>query len=102
MTNIHIQNILSEEYIRDFCVRNNILRLAVFGSVLRSDFGPDSDVDVLVEFKPDSTPGLYFFDLQEQLAEKIGRPVDLNTPNSLSPYYRDKVLAEAHVLYDAA
>jgi len=88
--------------INDFCRRHHIRRLALFGSVLRDDFTPDSDVDVLVEFEPGHVPGLAFFSLDDELGAILGRRVDLNTPNSLSPYFRDEVLAEAEVVYDAA
>src|SRR2546427_10969955 len=71
-------------------------------SVLRDDFAPDSDVDVLVEFMPGHVPGLAFFDMEEELSHIIGRKVDLNTPQFLSRYFRDMVLKEAEVLYDAA
>ena len=84
------------------CRRHHMHKLAVFGSVLRDDFGPDSDVDVLVEFEPDHVPGLAFFDMEAELSHLIGRQVDLNTPQFLSRYFRDIVLAEAEVLYDAA
>ncbi len=90
------------ERVADFCRRHHVRRLALFGSVLRDDFGPDSDVDVLVEFQPGHVPGLAFFAMQDELAEILGRPVDLNTPGCLSPYFRDEVLSEAEVLYDAA
>lgn len=76
--------------------------MALFGSVLRDDFCPGSDVDVLVEFEPGHTPGLDFFDMQDELSTILGHNVDLNTPNFLSPYFRDRVMAEAEVLYDAA
>ncbi len=85
-----------------FCHRHHIRRLALFGSVLREDFGPESDVDVLVEFEPSHVPGLAFFDMEAELAHLIGRPVDLHTPQFLSRYFRDTVLAEAEVLYAAA
>lgn len=88
--------------IAEFCRRHHIRRLALFGSVLRDDFGPDSDVDVLVEFDPEHIPGLAFFGMERELSEMLGRRVDLNTPDFLSPYFRDKVQAEAAVLYDAA
>ena len=88
--------------IEAFCRRNHIRRLALFGSVIRDDFTPDSDVDVLVEFEPGKTPGWEFVDLADELSEMLGRRVDLNTPTSLSRYFRDEVLAEAEVLYDAA
>ncbi len=85
-----------------FCRRNHIRRLALFGSVLRDDFGPDSDVDVLVEFEPGTQVGLAFFGMQDELSSMLGRSVDLNTEKCLSPYFRDEVLAEAEVQYDAA
>ena len=93
----------SPEAISDFCRRNHVLRLSLFGSVLRDDFRPESDVDVLVEFEPKGVPD--FFELvgmKEELASIFGRRVDLKTPNSLSPYFRDRVLAEALRLHDAA
>ena len=85
--------------IEEFCRRNHFRRLAVFGSVLREDFGPDSDVDVLVEFEPGHVPGLAFFAMQRELSEILGRKVDLNTAGDLSPYFRDEVLGEVRVLY---
>lgn len=63
-----------------FCKKNHIRKLAFFGSVLRDDFGPKSDVDVLVEFEQGKTPGLAFFRMQNELSEILGRKVDLNTP----------------------
>jgi predicted nucleotidyltransferase len=93
---------LDREKIAEFCRRNHIRRLALFGSVLREDFRPDSDVDILVEFEPGKTPGLRFFGLQAELTELLGRPVDLNTPRFLSPYFRSRVLQEAEELYAAA
>lgn len=87
----------------DFCQRHHIRRLAFFGSVLRADFGPHSDVDVLVEFEPEHVPGLIrFAGMELELAELLGRRVDLHTPNSLSRYFRDKVLREAQVQYVGA
>ncbi len=82
-----------------FCRRHHILRLSLFGSVLRDDFAPDSDVDVLVEFAPGRTPGFAFFSMQEELSEILGRKVDLNTPHCLSVYIRDQVVREAEPLY---
>ena len=88
--------------IASFCRRHHIRRLALFGSVLRDDFRPDSDVDVLVEFEPGHVPGFGFFALQEELSELLGRVVDLHTPRFLSRYFRDEVLAHAEVQYDVA
>ena len=91
---------LPKAKIADFCRRHHITRLALLGSVLREGFGPDSDVDVLVEFEQGQTPGLAFFGMQEELSGLLGRPVDLNTPKCLSRYVRDRVLQEAEMLYD--
>jgi predicted nucleotidyltransferase len=87
-----------------FCREHGISRLALFGSVLRDDFGPESDVDVLVHFEPGRTPGFFrLFDLQDELSNLLGdRKVDLRTPDDLSPYFRDDVLRTASPLYDAA
>lgn len=90
---------VDRERIAGFCRRHHIRRLAFFGSVLRDDFTPDSDVDVLVEFEPGKTPGFAFFRVEQELSEMLGRRVDLNTRNSLSKYFRDEVLAEAEELY---
>jgi hypothetical protein len=86
----------------EFCHRHHIRRLAFFGSILRDDFRPDSDVDVLVEFDPGHVPGLAFFGMQDELSRLLGRNVDLNTPGFLSTYFRDKVLREAENVYVAA
>ena len=101
MKQAHID--IPSDRIADFCRRNRIRRLALFGSVLRDDFGPDSDVDVLVEFEPAARVGLLrLAGMEIELGEILGRKVDLNTPGFLSQYFRDKVLAEAEVQYDAA
>ena len=93
---------LNRGQLEEFCRQRHIRRLALFGSVLRDDFGPTSDVDVLVEFQPQHTPGLAFFQIEEDLAALLGRKVDLNTAQSLSPHFRDEVLAEAEVMYEQA
>ena len=91
---------IPEDKIAEFCRRNGIQSLSLFGSVLRDDFTPESDVDVLVEFKPGRTPGLAFFgSIPDALSEILGRRVDLNTAQCLSPYFRQKVLDEAEVVY---
>jgi predicted nucleotidyltransferase len=94
--------IIDREKISDFCRRHHIRKLALFGSVLREDFGPESDVDVLVEFEQGHVPGLAFFSMERELAEILNHKVDLNTPQFLSPYFRDRVLAEAEAQYVAA
>lgn len=88
--------------ITDFCQRHHIRELALFGSVLRDDFGPDSDVDVLVEFEPGATVGYpRFFKLQDELAELLGREIDLFTPNSLKPFARETAIQTKTVIYAA-
>jgi len=94
-----IQQSVSPAQFEAFCRRHHIRKLALFGSVLGDRFGPDSDVDVLVEFEAGHVPGLAFVDIQDELAELFARPVDLHTPRSLSRYFRDQVLAEAEVLF---
>lgn len=90
----------SPEAVNEFCRRWHIHRLALFGSVLHGDFGPTSDVDVLVEFEKDHGVGLITFArLENELSEVFGRKVDLNTSGCLSRYFRDKVLGEAKTLY---
>jgi uncharacterized protein len=95
--------ILPKSRIAEFCKRNRILKLSLFGSVMCEDFTPDSDVDILVEFEPGTRVGLIRLSgLEIELGNIVGRKVDLNTTGFLSKYYRDQVLAEADVLYDAA
>ncbi len=95
---------VSAEELRAFCRRHHIRKLAFFGSVLRTDFGPQSDVDVLVEFDPRHVPGLIRLSGMElELSGLLGgRQVDLNTPRTLSPYFREQVLREAQEQYAAA
>ena len=94
---------ISQEDIAAFCRRHHICKLAFFGSVLRDDFRPESDVDVLVEFEPDARVGLIgFAGIENELSRLIGRKVDLNTAGFLSPYFRDQVLREAEVAYEQA
>jgi uncharacterized protein len=94
--------VIDPNQIANICRKYHIRKLSLFGSVLRPDFGPSSDVDVIVEFEPGQAPGLEFFDIEAELSHRFGRQVDLNTPRSLSRYFADQVLAEAKVLYDAA
>jgi predicted nucleotidyltransferase len=91
-----------KEAIAAFCRRHHIRKLAFFGSVLRHDFTSESDVDVLVEFEPGHTPGLAFFAMQRELSVIVGRNVDMNTAQGLSPYFRQEVLDGAEVLYVSA
>ncbi len=96
---IHTNIRLPVGQITEFCRRHHIRRLAIFGSALRDDFRPDSDIDVLVEFEPGHIPGLAFFGMQAELSAILQRPVDLNTPQFLSPYFRDRVQSQAKVVY---
>jgi len=94
---------IDRERIAEFCRRNHIRKLSLFGSVLRDDFRPDSDVDVLVEFEPGAVVGLIrLAGMEIELSEMLGRKVDLNTAGFLSRHFRGRVLAEAEVQYDAA
>ncbi len=93
---------IPRERLEELCRRYGVRRLAFFGSVLRHDFRPESDLDVLVEFLPGVRHGFSFFGLQGELSALLGRQVDLNTPNDLSKYFRDEVLAEAEDIYVAA
>ena len=94
---------IPRDRIADFCRRHHIRKLSLFGSILRDDFRPDSDIDVLVEFEPQARGGMIrLAGIELELSDLLGRKVDLNTPGFLSRYYRDRILAEAQVQYDAA
>lgn len=90
-----------QDRIAEFCKSQSIRRLAIFGSALRGNLGPKSDIDLLVEFEPEHTPGLFgVARLERELSELFGgRKVDLRTPEDLSPYFREQVLEEAEVQY---
>ncbi|HET9589680.1 MAG TPA: nucleotidyltransferase family protein [Anaerolineales bacterium] len=86
----------------ELCKRYHIRRLAFFGSILRDDFSPTSDIDILVEFEEGHTPGLDFIDIQDDLSRLLGgREVDLVTPKFLNHRIKDRVLKEARVAYGA-
>jgi predicted nucleotidyltransferase len=86
-----------------FCHTNGVRRLGLFGSALRGEFQPDSDIDLLVEFEAGRVPGLLqLAALELELVELLGREVDLRTAADLSRHFRDDVSASARVLYDAA
>jgi len=90
------------EEIAEYCRRNGIKRLRAFGSVLRDDFTPESDVDLLVAFEPDAGIGLFdFVRIKQELGDLLGREVDLVSEKGISKYIRDEVMAEAEVLYVA-
>lgn len=93
---------IDRDRLEQLCRKHGIVRLAVFGSAVRGGSSAESDIDLLVEFIPGRHVGLRFITVQEQLEELIGRKVDLNTSAFLSPYFRDRVVAEALPLYEAA
>ena len=96
---------LDHAEIADFCRRHHIRRLALFGSILRDDFGPDSDIDILVDFATGQAPGLLgIVAMEYELAETLGlkRKVDLRTMHDLSPFFRDEISGRAEEIYAAA
>ena len=93
---------IPKDAVAAFCRKHYIRKLAFFGSVLRDDFQPGSDIDVLVEFDPMRPVGLIrLAGIQRELSAVLGRPVDLSTEGFLSPYFRDEVLREAEIHYVA-
>ncbi len=94
---------IDRDVVSAFCRRHHITRLALFGSVLRDDFGPDSDVDVLVEFQVGHVPGFNFVSIEREFSGLLqGRRVDMVTPMFLNRRIRDQVLSSAELLYVAA
>ena len=92
---------IPREAIADFCRRNQIRKLALFGSALGEDFRPDSDVDILVEFEPEARVGLIrLAGMELDLSELLGRKVDMRTAQDLSPHFRDEVLRQAEMLHE--
>ena len=96
--------VVPQEEIAAFCRRHHIRRMALFGSVLRDDFTPDSDVDVLVDFEPGQTPGLEFITMQNELSGILGRQVDMYTfggiENSRNWLLREEILNSAEMQYE--
>jgi predicted nucleotidyltransferase len=93
---------IDREQIADFCRKHHIIKLAFFGSVLTGTFGPESDVDVLVEFDPDQVPTLFdVAGMEEELSELLDRKTDIRTREDLSRYFRDEVVRTALVQYAA-
>jgi predicted nucleotidyltransferase len=91
---------INQRELAEICRRHGVKRLALFGSVLRDDFGPDSDVDMLVEFQPTARAGLLrMASMEQELSALVRRRVDLRTPAELSRYFRQQVLDQAHVQY---
>jgi predicted nucleotidyltransferase len=96
----HLPIEIKPEVITEFCRKNHIKKLSFFGSVLREDFGPESDVDILVEFQPDHIPGLlHLAGMEEELSILLNRKADIRTIEDLSPYFRQDVVREAEVCY---
>src|SRR5438067_619874 len=92
---------IPQERLEAFCRRHGVKRLSLYGSILRDDFGPQSDIDVLAEF-PGPTPSLFSLGgMLMELREMFGREIDLKTPGFLPDYFRDRVMREARVLYVA-
>ncbi len=87
--------------IAEFCQRNNIRALYLFGSVLREDFRPDSDIDILVEFEPGHVPGFFsIFDMEQELSRILGgRKIDIRTAKDISRYFREEILSTAELHY---
>jgi predicted nucleotidyltransferase len=97
------QLVIDRDAVRAYCQRRHITRLSLFGSALRDDFNPESDVDMLVEFEPGHVPGLEFVAIERELSSLLqGRRVDLVTPKFLNARIREQVLREAEPLYVAA
>ena len=98
--NDKLETVLPENKIREYCAGQPIQSLSVFGSALRDELTPESDIDLLVEYMPNA--GISLFDMSGQmtdLSEIVGRQVDLCTPNGLSPYIRDEILESARLIY---
>ena len=96
------RTIISSDLVNAFCQRHHIRRLALFGSYVRDDFGPESDIDVLVEFEEGHTPGLDFFLMENELSQLLDRKVDLQTQNFLSADILKNVLLETVEVYEQA
>ena len=98
---IEIRKIANSDSIKNFCANNHILSLKLFGSILTKNFKESSDIDILIEFEPDSTPGFFkLIDLQSNLSKIFGvRKIDLRTKNDLSRYFRQEILNQAVVIY---
>jgi hypothetical protein len=95
--------VIDRDALAEFCRRRRIRKLAFFGSVLRDDFGPASDVDVLVEFEPGARVGLIgLAGIENELSDLLGRRAEIHTVKGLNPHFRDEVLSAAEVQYEQA
>ena len=93
---------MPKDKVARFCKKNHIRKLSVFGSAIRGELGPDSDIDLLVEFEQGCTPGLFsIIRMEMELAEVLGRKVDLRTSEDLSKYFRDEVVRNAKLEYQS-
>jgi predicted nucleotidyltransferase len=93
---------ISKDKLIEFCKRNHVRKLSIFGSAIRGELKPDSDIDLLVEFEEGQTPGLFtIIRMEMELAEMLGRKVDLRTPDDLSKYFRDEVIRNAKLAYQS-
>ncbi|HSX37426.1 MAG TPA: nucleotidyltransferase family protein [Chlamydiales bacterium] len=91
---------IPKAWIEKFCKAHHIIRMALFGSVLSDHFSETSDVDILVEFEPQHTPGLFgIVEMKEELSKNIGREVDLRTPLDISKFFRKEVIQQSYLLY---
>jgi predicted nucleotidyltransferase len=94
---------IPQDKIAEFCRRNHILKLSVFGSALREDFDTESDVDVLVELNPGARIGMIRLAAMElEMSRLIGRKVDLNTPGFINPTFQKQIISDSEVQYEAA
>ena len=97
-----LNDYIPEERLRKLCRENHIKRLSLFGSALRDELRPDSDIDILIDFEAEHVPGLLTLaGIEIELSELIGRKVDLRTPDELSRFFRDEVVSHARVEYAA-
>lgn len=97
---MEVKTLISQKKLKIFCRKHHIRKMSFFGSIVRDDFSPQSDIDVLVEFETGHTPGFDFFLIEAELSKLLGRKVDLQTLNFLSPEIRSSVLSQAVPAYD--
>jgi predicted nucleotidyltransferase len=94
--------VLPEAAIADICRRHQVRELSIFGSAVRGELRPDSDIDLLVDYFPSARPSLFdLIGMTDELSNLLGRKVDLGVKRALKPRYKGHILAEAHVIYAA-
>jgi len=97
-----LEHKMPKDKLAGFCKKSHIRKLSIFGSAIHGQLGPDSDIDLLVEFEQGHTPGLFsIVKMEMELTEMLGRKADLRTPEDLSRYFRDEVLQNAKLQYQA-